>query len=271
MKHFRPIITFATWLLECVKVPMTEDQSLCADDYIQAEFKLNKATHGDLRWDIYLHWRTWSLTDVVDNSFYFPSAEMADRFHAKFGGERSTKSMENNPRTGEGISGNFTLDDLVYLYGDPLPNLIQFHLVDMQDRLSGYFDRFKFMHQHWQHGSHWIPSAFVYVDRTIEQSEAPTQWLFNMLDKPEVHKHAWQWGWEASIHGVYEFDDPSIAAMFKLAFGGGPIPSKLGTQRHDTYLKLVGPVSGIQPPKDRWGTWERQANIPDYRNPREVD
>lgn len=271
MKHFRPIKTFATWLLDEVTIPMTRDEGKRAEDWIESELKLRRAGRGDLNADIYSHSGVAFSGDCPKNFFNFPTAEYAQRFQAKFGGGYSVRLMKENPRKNEEIFGNFTLDDLVYLYGDPLPNVIQFHLVDLEDRLSGFFDRYKYMHQHWAQRSHWLPSAFVYVQRDNEKARDILRWLHETLQRPGDPENHWQQSWESSIHGIYEFDDPSVAAMFKLAFGGGEMPSKLSFRRDSVYEKLKGPVSGISAPKDSFGTWERQASIPDYRIPRGVD
>lgn len=281
MKHFRPIKTFATWLLESVTVelvPGGKDDwsgSKAARQWIEENLNLTKLDRfgfNRLESAIYSNDASGFPKEGTPcrNNFYFPDAESANLFHAKFGGQRQTLPVEQGPRRNEPICDNFTLDDLVYLYGDPLPNVIQFHLVDMDDRLGGYFDRFQYMHQPWSRRSHWLPSAFVYVSHAQRVDDAPLKWLYQTLFRPEDPENFWQHGWQSSIHGIYEFDDPKVAAMFKLAFGGGAIPSKLTYRSYETYDRLAGPVSGIQPLVDSFGTWARQANIPDYRNPLEV-
>jgi hypothetical protein len=279
MKHFRPIKTFATWLLDTVEVYITPKKETLrdnpADKWIRENLNLTKlsGSQKQLDLDIYLH--SYSGFPIegnpCKNNFYFPDAESANLFYAQFGGERKLLDVKDNPRKNEPIAGNFTLDDLVYLYGNPLPNVIQYHLVDMEDRLSGYFNRYNFMHQHWAHRAHWIPSAFVYVDERAEGVDTPNQWLYQNLHKDSDPKHTWQHGWESSVKGIYEFDDPSLAAMFKLALGGAPIPSRLGIGIESVFDKLSGPVSGISRREGRFGIWEKQANIPDYRNPRVMD
>lgn len=283
MKHFRPIKTFPTWLLDSVTVEFTPVEEgdwsggKVARKWIEENLNLTKLDHLGLnRMDsaIYSHNATGfpSPNQPCKNNFYFPDAESANLFHAEFGGERLVLDPANGPRRNEPITDNFTLDDLVYLYGDPLPNLIQFHLVDMEDRLGGYFDRFKYMHQSWSKRSHWLPSAFVFVKRTeANRADSALKWLYETLYRPEDPENTWQQSWTSSIHGIYEFDDPEVAMMFKLAFGGGEIPSRISYRRDRVYEKLAGPVSGMKPPVGTFGTWERQASIPDYRNPREVD
>lgn len=273
MKHYRPIKTFATWLLESVRVPFTPQKDdgwggNHADEWIQEVLGLRKAERGDLGADIYQH--TYSGFPKAGtpciNNFNFPDAKSADAFHAQFGGERSVLEMKDNPRRNEAIFGNFTMDDLKHIYGDPLPNVIVYHLIDMQDRLSGYFDRFKFMHQDWSKA--WIPAAFVFVQETREDYEKNAHYRF-IADTNGTEQ--WTRCFEASIKGVYEFEDAGLAALFKLRFGGASIPEKASFSRPETFELLKDHVSGIRRLGDRHYIWEKQAGIPDYRNPLTVD
>jgi hypothetical protein len=245
---------------------MPNGESKAADDFVEMEFGLTRDGRSSrLDANIFYHWQTMGRQHL--HHFYFPEPEIADRFHEKFGGERFTLPMEKSPRKNDAIFDNFTLDDLVYLYGDPLPNLIQYHLVDMEDRLSGYFDRYKFMHQSWAKRAHWLPSAFVYVGHENDRSDGPLKWLYEMLGGADGKD--WQSSWESSAMGVYEFDDPQLAAAFKLTFGS-PVPEMTGIQRNEVYDRLTGPVTGMTRVDDRFGRWYRQTNLPDYTIPRTV-
>jgi len=276
MKHFRPIKTFGTWLLESVeiKVPYTRANDDC-DEYktwIEQTLGLFKHTHGNLSPDLYMLTGMGLPVRDADNTyqFHFPTAEHADAFQARFGGVRKTRHRLDSLRVNEGIRGNFTLDDLVYLYGSPLPNIIQYHLVDMADRLTGYFHEYKFMHQTWG-DRQWLPSAFVYINEKEYDDRDILGWLHSQLHADDTIPSDWQKGWHGNGNGIYEFDDPAIAVLFKLRFGGASIPSKLPISRLDAVKGLLPHVSGIKTVGGRNGIWEKQANIPDYRSPRVVD
>lgn len=273
MKHFRPIKTFGTWLLESVKVPFTPVEGdnwggSHADKWIQEELRLRKADRGDLGTDIYQHTYTGfpSAGMPCMNNFNFPSSETADRFHAEFGGERSVLDMADNPRKNEAIFGNFTIEDLKHLYGDPLPNVIAYHLIDMQDRLSGYFDRFKFMHQEW--AKSWIPAAFVYAPASRQDYEKNSHLRFIAAANGTDN---WTSCYESSITDIYEFEDARLAALFKLRFGGASVPEQAHFSRPETFEKLKDHVLGIRRLGDRNYIWEKPVGIPDYRNPLTVD
>lgn len=273
MKHFRPIKTFGTWLLDTVRVPFTPVEGdnwggHHADKWIQEELGLRKADRGDLGTDIYQHTYSGFPSTGVPciNNFNFPNSETADRFHVEFGGERSVLDMSDNPRKNEAIFGNFTIEDLKHLYGDPLPNVIAYHLIDMQDRLSGYFDDFKFMHQAWAKA--WLPAAFVYVDE--EQADRQTNATYRFIADTDGTDE-WTRCFRVSAAGVYEFEDAGLAALFKLRFGGASIPEQVSFSRPETFEKLKDHVLGIRRLGDRRYIWEKPAGIPDYRIPLTVD
>lgn len=273
MEHFRPIKTFSTWLLESVKVPFTPVEGdnwggRHADQWIESNLGLHKNAHGELGSDIYSHTYTGfpSAGHPCINNFSFPDAATADAFHAQFGGERSTLTMKNSPRRNEAIFGNFTIEDLKHLYGDPLPNVIAYHLIEMQDRLGGYFDRFKFMHQEWSKA--WVPAAFVYVDES--QKDRAENITYRFIAETNGTEN-WTRCFESSVTGVYEFEDAGLASLFKLRFGGAAVPERAHFSRPETFATLKDHVLGIQHLGDRNYIWEKPAGIPDYRNPLGVD
>lgn len=270
MKHFRPIKTFATWLLEEVRVSFPDAPSLSggdhADEWIQANLNLHRSSYGDLRANIYSHSYSGfpSSGQSCINIFNFPDAASADAFHAEFGGERLTIDESQSARRNESLSGHFTMDDLKKMYGDPLPNIVQYHLVDMEDRLSGYFYEFKHMHQPW--ARNWLPSAFVYVnDRDLDTSNEILNWFHTTLfhQITEEDPHGWQRGWQSNANDVYEFDDPSVAALFKLRFGGNGVPERRSLSRNSTIVTLKDHVNIVK--RANGYCWERDPSVPDYR------
>lgn len=279
MKHFRPIKTFSTWLLHQVKVEVAAvDEKTFGKFYegccrwIESNLNLSKADHGDLRHAIYNATSStfFSNAGIQCYTFEFPEAEYANSFAARFGGSYLEIDKKDSHRRNETISGNFTIDDLVYLYGNPLPNLIQFHLVDMSVRLGGYFDDFKHMHQDWCNRSDWIPSAFVFADeRDADRVVEILGWFNTHLQKPDSEKGAWQKGWASSASGVYEFDDPHLAMMFKLRWGGNGFRRSYYIPEYKSVTDLLPYVSGIKKVGNVM-VWESDPNVPDYRAVRDM-
>lgn len=265
MKPLRPIKTFATWLLEVVYVRMSisEMEAKKPDEWIRQNLGLEKSrdsTYPNVYSVTYDGFPTRNA--ATHCSYYFPTAEHADKFKRQFGGVRDTKPKRESIRTNMAIAGNFTLADLKHLYGDPLPNVVQLHLVDLQDRLSGYFDEFKYMHQDWSPQT-WWPSAFVYVNKQAADEEREILiWLHETLQGNHPDKNHWQRGWTSSASGIYTFDDPGVASLFKLRFGGDPLPEFYHCTRIDTFRALADHTNLVNDKGRIY--WNRDPNIPDY-------
>lgn len=275
MKHYRPIKTFATWLLERVSIqlPFEGGRDWGGKDHehwIEEHLELDRCVTGDLRANIYSH--SGSGFPVAGRPhlhyFNFPTAEQADLFQATWGGVRSTETMKETARRNESIWGNFTADDMLHLYGDPLPNIVQYHLSYMQDH-GGYFNRFSHMHQQWAHLD-WVPGAFLHRDRQCQDDEIEVIcWFADTLQHQVTpdDEHGWQRRWHQYASNVYEFDDPYVAKMFMLRFGCDPIPEKYRFRGDEIARKLVPHVSGIRHATGKGYIWERTASIPDYQSP----
>lgn len=268
MKHFRPINTFATWLLEKVDLHQTKNEL--------RDGKVNGWIHDVLGlWprnefnalspDIYLH--TWSWGgDSKPDSFYFPTAHQAKLFADFWHGQHITMPMEQGIRRNEPIMDHFTMEELKLLYGDPLPNVIQYLLIDHANRLGGYLDSFKYMHHEWSRD--WLPSAFVHIgSRSEEENHEIHRWFFETLNGN--NGGAWQKGWAVSVSDIYEFDDPMLAMTFKLRFGSQPIPVRKTFSRVSVMETLSSHIPGLawDGVRGNFGSWTKQPNIPDYRKP----
>lgn len=278
MKHYRPIARFGTWLLDQVHLPLLvpEDNEerlafgKAQDAWIEEVLGLQRARHGDTRASIYQHHFGGFPTpgSMQVHYFNFPTAVMADLFQKKWGGSKITISKKESSRRNENIEDNFTIDDLKYLFGDPLPNVITYHLLYSTDH-SGYFYNYGFMHQDW--AQQWIPSAFIYrPEHYRDETREMLIWFAGVLEHQvtDEDEHGWQRGWKHYGSDVWEFDDLRLAVMFKLRFGEDALPSSYRLRRDSE--KLVSQLSGISRQEGKGYIWERQANIPDYRIPREV-
>lgn len=244
MKHFRPIKTFATWLLEKVRIEKGDYRGFHdvnhINHWINDTFHLTKRINGDLNFEIYDHHEI-KFNGIQDvHHFYFPMVDHAHALISKFGGKHTTVPFSESIRRHEPISDQFTIDDLKFMYGDPLPNVIQYHLADMKSRLSGYFNVFTHMHHSWSRN--WLPSAFIYRRDEENDGDEILEWFKEIFGDNQGRIRQ---GWTVSARGVYEFDDPAIAILFKLRFGETRIPQSVFLTDQD-YMVLKDQLSGFK-------------------------
>ena len=202
MQPTRPIKTFDKWFRHQVTLEYEDE-----DRHFIFEFLDEKGLVKD---NDYRATCTMSGTPYV--FLYFEDIYHANFTLKKLGGFYELHPKGEGVRKNEPLAGNFTMDDLKGLFGDPLPDKIEFLLHDLKHRGIDYFYDFLYMHQAW--GRKWWPEAFIFAPtHTREDDHEQHCWLYQNVKEYKRHSC-----------GIVEFGYINEAIMFKLAFGESPIP-----------------------------------------------
>lgn len=204
MQPTRPIKTFDKWYRHRVTPDIEyEDRHLV----INLLNKLGLSSPEDYR--ITSPFR--SLTGP-GATFYFDDINHANQVIKEFRSVYELLPPGQGIRRDEGLAGNFTMDDLKNIFGDPLPDKVQYLLADLMHRGIDYFHDFRFMHQDW--GRKWWPVAFVLEpDGDYEMMRQIHAWLYQNVKEYNTH-----------ACGMVEFSHLQDAVLFKLTFGEAPLP-----------------------------------------------
>lgn len=237
-----PIKTFAPWMLHNVELT-DETHGWDLKCRIQADgyFHFSRA-HGYQPDEVGMPGFFIATTTMGSNGshhFYFNSEEDAKRFIDYMGkGEYNLLPHDQSPLRNSGIWGNFTLKDMMDIFGDPLPDKIKDILIDLRGRGIHYFNEYCFMHQDWKKHK-WWPEAFVY--------QCPVQDVRSGHDVLcWFHESGISWDdYVNHLRGI-EFRHANDAMLFKLAFGEDkihPIALERLEEKWQEFVDELSPIS----------------------------
>jgi hypothetical protein len=224
MKPTRPIITFKRWFRHCVTVEAKRENWDKVRLHL-AELGLKRAEgERGLALDAFDYFETVTFNGDQTITFHFDDINHANFLIKKMKRQGHGVWYENSDgvRRNQSIPGNFTMADLLAIFGDPLPAKIQFLLKDLKNRSIDYFSDYGQMHQSWSKQK-WWPEAFIYI----------STWRHHRLNPPvDIERECLRWLNVQGLldltrrHacGMYEFANANDAMMFKLTFGEDPLP-----------------------------------------------